>query len=331
MCFAGGIILGGALSHLFPNAVDAWETYFAQSNPDFSAASYPFASLLSGFVLLTLIVIDKSLVSQGMEGDAGHNHMVINVPHDTKHDHGHGHSHGHKKKGHKHGHSHGHAHSHTTRPQTSDSGVVRRPSAGSDVVVPIEGDSESTEASRLLRQQEKPALPSDQELLKAQAAEDAAAEASERRANMMQAWIFFVALSIHSVFDGLGVGAETNFSGFYALMVAVLSHKCLDGFALGVPVFFAELPTWQTLFALIFCAAMTPLGVGIGIAATESAHGTSTLLSKAIILSMSAGSFMFISLIELIPSGLEKYGLVWAKLTAVVAGWAIMALIALWV
>jgi hypothetical protein len=33
MCFAGGIILGGAFSHLFPDSINAWNDYFTQVIP----------------------------------------------------------------------------------------------------------------------------------------------------------------------------------------------------------------------------------------------------------------------------------------------------------
>eukprot|EP01112_Ceratiomyxa_fruticulosa_P022201 TRINITY_DN8063_c0_g1_i2.p1 TRINITY_DN8063_c0_g1~~TRINITY_DN8063_c0_g1_i2.p1 ORF type:complete len:275 (-),score=46.03 TRINITY_DN8063_c0_g1_i2:55-879(-) len=67
-----------------------------------------------------------------------------------------------------------------------------------------------------------------------------------------QAYIFFIALSIHSLFDGLGLGAETTEEAFFGLMVAVIGHKILDGFALGVPLFYANLPRWKTIGAIVF-------------------------------------------------------------------------------
>jgi len=43
------------------------------------------------------------------------------------------------------------------------------------------------------------------------------------------------------------------------------------------------------------------------------------------------GSFFFISLVELIPSGLGMQGNPKAKLIALFLGWAIMVMIAIWV
>ena len=105
----------------------------------------------------------------------------------------------------------------------------------------------------------------------------------------------------------------------------------LDGFALGVPVMLADFPRKHTAFALVFCALMTPLGILIGMAATETVRGASGQLSKAVIISMSSGSFIFISLVELLPAGLSNGKHLLPKMAVVFLGWGAMALLALWV
>jgi len=266
MCFAGGIILGGAFSHLFPDAIAAWDDYFAQSSSDYANKDYPFASLLAAFTLLLLMAVDNVFLHRGLDGHGhsgkhGHNHMVIELP-----------------------------------PLPSS------PSSDNLTAVAAVAPADEVGETELSQQQRK-----------------------------VQAWIFFVALSLHSIFDGLGIGAETNLKGFYSLLVAVLGHKLLDGFALGVPLYFANLPKWQTYFALIFCACMTPLGIAVGIASTQFYEGPTGKLASAIILSLSSGSFFFISLVELIPSGMNMHGWHKSKMAAVVIGWGLMAFIALYV
>lgn len=152
-----------------------------------------------------------------------------------------------------------------------------------------------------------------------------------KSANMSQAWIFLVALSIHSILDGLGLGAEDEKSGFYGLLVAVLAHKMLDGFALGVPIYFANFSMLQSVISLVFCALMTPLGMGIGMAVATLYDTSGALLTKAIILSVTCGSFFYISLIELLPSGLCTPGWLKLKLFLAFFGWACLGFIALWV
>ena len=110
-----------------------------------------------------------------------------------------------------------------------------------------------------------------------------------------------------------------------------LAHKAFDGIALGVPVYLAKLPPWQTWGSLLFCAAMTPLGIAIGWAATASSQGASAKLASAIVVSMSAGSFLFISLVELLPAALHDGRLLKLKFFAFIVGYVGMAALAAYV
>jgi len=151
-----------------------------------------------------------------------------------------------------------------------------------------------------------------------------------RRA-VSQAYVFFFALALHSIFDGLSIGGETTMQGYWAMLFAVASHKILDGFALGTPVYFARLPKFHTIFALVFCALMTPMGIVVGMWATNNIESRGGLLSKAIILSLSTGSFIFISLVELLPAGLMDGQHLLAKMGVCAIGFACMAIVAIWV
>lgn len=53
------------------------------------------------------------------------------------------------------------------------------------------------------------------------------------RMSRQQAVVFTIALIVHSILDGLGVGAATDSREFYALMAALLVHKGFDGFSHG--------------------------------------------------------------------------------------------------
>jgi zinc transporter ZupT len=75
---------------------------------------------------------------------------------------------------------------------------------------------------------------------------------------------------------------------------------------------------------------MTPLGIGIGWAATSADPQHSTLAS-AIVVSMSAGSFLFISVLELLPAALHDGRFVAGKLAAFLAGFVAMAALAAYV
>jgi zinc transporter 1/2/3 len=145
-----------------------------------------------------------------------------------------------------------------------------------------------------------------------------------------QAWIFFVALSIHSIFDGFSLGAESTETGLTSVIIAILAHKLLDGFSLGVPVYLAKFPLWKSMSFLIFCACMTPLGIIVAMVTVEVNDGADAALVRGIFLACSAGSFLFISLVELLPSSLADGRWAAGKWIALLLGWTLMVIIAIW-
>ncbi|RYG57107.1 hypothetical protein EON66_01220 [archaeon] len=107
-----------------------------------------------------------------------------------------------------------------------------------------------------------------------------------------------------------------------------VGHKGFDGLALAVPLYLAPLPRKHTIILLVMCALMTPLGIGIGMAAAAAADGARAKLSEGIVIGASAGSFLFISVIELLPASLADGRLRISKLAAFVIGWAGMSALA---
>jgi zinc transporter ZupT len=155
--------------------------------------------------------------------------------------------------------------------------------------------------------------------------------AGASRRLLLRAWVFFAALSVHGIFDGLSVGSETDAGGFTSTTIAVVSHKLFDGLSLGCALYPAGLPLSQRLVLLLFCAATTPLGIGIGMAATSAVDGAHVQLVNGIVLGMASGSFAYISLMELLPSSLADGQWVPLKLTVFVAGFGAMAVLAAYV
>jgi zinc transporter 1/2/3 len=127
------------------------------------------------------------------------------------------------------------------------------------------------------------------------------------------------------------VGSETETKQFVAFVIAIISHKFFDGFVVGVSLYLGRLPFWHTAAGLVFCAAMTPLGIGVGWAVTSATSGATLLLVQGIILSISLGTFLFISIVELLPQGLADGRMRPLKVFTAMIGFGIMALIAIWV
>ncbi|KAN0040185.1 hypothetical protein ACTA71_012075 [Dictyostelium dimigraforme] len=336
-CLSAGVIIGAGFNHILPDAAEEFELYVEAVAEDNKYGDFPFAHTITIVTMFALICVDKILVSGGLDGDGDHSHMDLSQhnhpsPHAAgeidlniytnggddeeeeeereeeeeeepkevsqldKHNHGHGHGHGNNENNNTDG--HGHAHGLKKKKSKKEHGHGHNHDhASNGHSHKDEKDSEKVNVSSKSR-----------------------------------AWVFLVALSVHSIFDGLGLGSETQKDSFYGLLIAVLAHKFLDGLVLGIAIKYAYFSFKFSCISLVFAAAMTPLGIGIGMA-ISSAYESSVdaYLVKGIILSITCGSFIYISLIELLPSGLCQKGWPKLKLTVAFLGYSVMAILALWV
>ncbi|GAM22090.1 hypothetical protein SAMD00019534_052650, partial [Acytostelium subglobosum LB1] len=297
-CFAAGIILAGAFNHLLPTANELFVAYFEKVHPNNKYGNFPYAPTIAILILFMLIALDKLVVEKGVGGEAGHNHMDLSAQLNES-------------------------------SKLLDNGDITLGSyngtstgggGGADLSRSITGGAFGSGHGH-----------GGQDGADNMHEHESINNGKSHAANVSQAWIFMLALSVHSIFDGLGLGAENDPNNFYGLLVAVLAHKALDGFALGVPVYYAKFSRLQTALALTFCAAMTPLGIAIGMIISHFYTGEGSNLAEGIILSITTGSFLYISLIELLPSGFSQPDWMKVKLSLAFTGWAILAVLALWV
>jgi zinc transporter ZupT len=278
----------------------------AGPGPYGKTVAYPWATLVIGLTTTLLVAIDRAIVSHGMHGDGG----------GDAHDH------------------HGHDHVSKAFVDMQVAAERERSSAASQEVAPAPappaaGAAPYGDVARLVTAEPPPEASA---LAIGECGKAAPlAEPAARREAAMRAGVFFFALSIHSIMDGLSLGSEQTLEGFYAVLIAVLAHKAFDGIALGVPVYLAQMGPLATWGSLLTCAFMTPLGIGIGWAAVEGAQGAEAKLASAIIVSISAGSFLYISMMELLPASLHDGRLLPLKFLAFLLGFLGMAILAAYV
>jgi len=327
---AGGVVMGAAFSHLLPDAQEAFEHYFDggdehEHDHDHDHGHddddiYPWAYLCAAASLLILWTIDLWMKQQGH----GHSHgAMAPVEH---HDHSHAHSHAQDPHAHV-------VHIHeprTKKPQiviNSDQGATTDPSIAATPVDSLtqsllrspSGSSSSSSASASSSLSDE---VDDSEAHKGHSAESA----GQHDAKVRHAYVFLLALSIHSIFEGLGLGAQHTDDGLVSVIIAVVSHKCLEAFALGVGIWQAKFSRWHNLLLLVLYSMTTPVGIIIGMVSSDA----EPYLISGIMTGIASGSFFYVALIEIIPSELAAPGWFKTKLCMVYLGWAIMCLVAKW-
>ncbi|XP_077570060.1 zinc transporter ZIP1 [Stigmatopora nigra] len=135
--------------------------------------------------------------------------------------------------------------------------------------------------------------------------------------------MLFLSLSLHSVFEGLAIGLQSTDSKVLEICMAILVHKTIIVFSLSVKLIQSAIrPTWVAAYIGVF-AVMTPLGIAIGISVIEAQLAAGTLI-QSILEGMAAGTFIYITFLEILPHELNSPGKQLLKVLFILLGFSVM-------
>ena len=139
----------------------------------------------------------------------------------------------------------------------------------------------------------------------------------------MTPFILMIALSVHSIFEGLALGLQTTEKDVMNMVIAILIHKGAAGSSLGISLVKTFPDNFSLCRWLVFTFAMaTPLGVVIGMLVVNAGDIYDVVFS-----SLAAGSFVYIACTEVIVEEFSIPGNRYWKLLAFLLGAAIITLL----
>lgn len=106
----------------------------------------------------------------------------------------------------------------------------------------------------------------------------------------LRALVLLLSLSFHSVFEGLAVGLQPTVATAVQLCLAVLAHKGLVVFGVGLRL--VQIGTgsrWATL-SILSLALMSPMGLVLGLAVTRGDSKGGQGLAQAVLEGVAAGT-----------------------------------------
>ncbi|ELR52952.1 hypothetical protein E5288_WYG020076 [Bos mutus] len=145
-----------------------------------------------------------------------------------------------------------------------------------------------------------------------------------------RALILLLSLSFHSVFEGLAVGLQLTVASTVQLCLAVLAHKGIVVFGVGLRLVQVGTKSRWAVLSILSLALMSPLGLAIGLAVPQGDSKAGQGLAQSVLEGMAAGTFLYVTFLEILPRELASPEAPLAKWSCVAAGFAFMAVIALW-
>ena len=113
--------------------------------------------------------------------------------------------------------------------------------------------------------------------------------------SIMTPYILLIALSLHGLFEGSALGVMHTLKNTIFLLLAILAHKWAESFALGISFYKSGTEKSTFIKMIIIYSLFTPFGIVIGLIFAEAGK-----LIQGILLSISGGTFLYVSASEVI-------------------------------
>jgi len=120
----------------------------------------------------------------------------------------------------------------------------------------------------------------------------------------MFAYILTFVLSVHSLISGVALGMDNVTTTLISLFVAIISHKWIEAFALGVAINKVQTPDLipRTFKLILLYSLMEPLGIVIGLILSTHLSEDQLLITQAFVLGLASGTFIYVAVVDILPS-----------------------------
>jgi solute carrier family 39 (zinc transporter), member 1/2/3 len=151
-----------------------------------------------------------------------------------------------------------------------------------------------------------------------------------KRKGSVYPYLLMITLSIHSVITGIAMGLERETAGFIAILVAVFAHKTTAAMALAISFEDEKVDDSLANRLLAIFYTTTPIGILTG-TWIATLLGDNTLDQfEAVFDAIAAGTFLYIAVMDILAEEFEEATNRWKRYWAAAAGFAVMAVVAIW-
>jgi zinc transporter 1/2/3 len=116
----------------------------------------------------------------------------------------------------------------------------------------------------------------------------------------LRAVMLLLALSFHSVFEGLAIGLQDDSKHMISIFIAVIIHKAVMSFSLGLNIAQSNLSVRSFVLSNVLFSLSSPVGVGIGIGLSDLPSSLSVDICNGVLQGIAGGTFLYITFFEVI-------------------------------
>ncbi|CAC5366065.1 SLC39A1_2_3 [Mytilus coruscus] len=128
---------------------------------------------------------------------------------------------------------------------------------------------------------------------------------SETNSSTLRSILLLVALSLHSVFEGIAVGLQKQTTDVVEVFIGLSIHKVILAFSLGMTLSQSKLSFWAQIRSLLTFALASPIGIVIGLLIVEYGQGSTSSLVEGILQGLACGTFLYVTFFEILQHELS--------------------------
>ncbi|KAK6189002.1 hypothetical protein SNE40_005062 [Patella caerulea] len=117
----------------------------------------------------------------------------------------------------------------------------------------------------------------------------------------LRSLILLIALSMHSVFEGLAVGLQKTTGDVVGIFAALILHKSILGFSLGLNLVQSRLSQSLVIRSIFGFSISAPLGVGVGMGIMNLWDSSTSSLVQGLLQGVATGTFVYVTFFEVLP------------------------------
>jgi len=155
--------------------------------------------------------------------------------------------------------------------------------------------------------------------------ESSAWSAVVRSSGTTSAAALLAALAVHSILEGIGIGAQRSLPGAIMMFLAVSAHKGLAGFALGTKLV-GICKVHHLVWAIFVFSCCSPAGIVLGAHMQEKMDGT----GRGLVIAFSSGTFLYVAVPELLVGAWREAGQMEPITLVATVGFVLMSFLAFW-
>ncbi|KAK7081108.1 hypothetical protein SK128_000709 [Halocaridina rubra] len=146
---------------------------------------------------------------------------------------------------------------------------------------------------------------------------------------VVKALIFVVAISFHSVMEGLALGLVNSHRSVWFLLGALLAHKIFIAFCMAMELLEVGLKLCGFLCCMIIFSLSSPLGglLGTVIVSFTSHETPAGAISNALLQGISAGTILYVTFLEVLERERSKPEGGSLRIIAIIMGFILMAVL----